>query len=164
MPEYFCTMYEKCEFLSMCYTSAKDTKNISYTVRYGLGRHYEYCSICIRNYWFFRKPFSSYQVVIKQTLKKCYWIISAFDIPHNIILLCGMLFISLLICKGIVLSLSRYCRVDRERKSSFVKVLDLVKRTWHLCLSPNIYFYFVHFRFISVGWALGTIVLYFPSA
>ena len=58
MPEWFCTMYKKCKFLSMGYISAltqasvsirsknvrlwfkviaKDTNNISYTVRYGLG-------------------------------------------------------------------------------------------------------------------------------
>ena len=48
MPERFCTMFEKCKFLSMGYISAltqalnfkviaKDTDNISYTVRYGLG-------------------------------------------------------------------------------------------------------------------------------
>ena len=61
MPEPFCTMYEKRKFLSMGYISAltqasvfnmkqecssvmyinfiaKDTSNISYTVRYGLGQ------------------------------------------------------------------------------------------------------------------------------
>ena len=44
MPERFCTMYEKCKFLSMGYQHiskviAKDTNNtcISYTVRYGFG-------------------------------------------------------------------------------------------------------------------------------